>query len=310
VTWGDVVDDAEGVARPDFAHAALFYSGPGEYLAGVGGFVWDGLARGAPVLVAVPPDKLSLLRRHLGADAGRVCLVDIAEAGRNPGRILTALTDFADQHGNRRVWLVGEPIWPARTPAEIREATRHEALVNLAFAGLPATALCPYDRAGLPARALTDAERTHPTIRGRGPSAGFTDPLVLNAECDAPAEDGPAHAVRFAFGPAELRRVRTRAEEFGRAAGLSDEAVIDLTLAVGEAADNAVQHGGGGGRLTMWCAGTGVVVEIIDAGRLTDPLAGRRRPSLNAPGGRGLWMIHQLCDLVELGPGVLRLHLG
>jgi anti-sigma regulatory factor (Ser/Thr protein kinase) len=133
---------------------------------------------------------------------------------------------------------------------------------------------------------------------------------VLNAECDTSAEDGPAHAARFAFGPTELYQLRARVEEFGRAAGLSAEAVIDLTLAVGEAADNAVRHGGGGGKLTMWCEGTGVVVEIHDAGRLTDPLAGRRRPTLHAPGGRGLWMIHQLCDLVELGPGVLRLHLG
>ncbi|PLW72621.1 sensor histidine kinase, partial [Streptomyces sp. DJ] len=46
-----------------------------------------------------------------------------------------------------------------------------------------------------------------------------------------------------------------------------------------------------------------------------DPLAGRRRPSPeSADGGRGLWMIHQLCDLVETRAGsgglVLRMHMA
>ncbi len=42
------------------------------------------------------------------------------------------------------------------------------------------------------------------------------------------------------------------------------------------------------------------MAEIRDAGHLADPLAGRRRPALaSVNGGRGLWLIHQLCDLVE-----------
>ena len=37
-----------------------------------------------------------------------------------------------------------------------------------------------------------------------------------------------------------------------------------------------------------------------DAGYLEDPLAGRTMPTARQVGGRGLWLVHQLCDLVEI----------
>ncbi|MFD8638520.1 ATP-binding protein, partial [Streptomyces sp. NPDC059656] len=89
----------------------------------------------------------------------------------------------------------------------------------------------------------------------------------------------------------------------------------DLVLAVSEAAANSLSHGGGKGTLRLWdSADSGVVAEIRDGGHLADPLAGRGRPSLASPhGGRGLWMIHQLCDLVEIRASAdsltLRLHM-
>jgi len=42
-------------------------------------------------------------------------------------------------------------------------------------------------------------------------------------------------------------------------------------------------------------------------------MAGRRRPAADAAAGRGLWLINQLCDLVELRSGAagttLRMHI-
>jgi DcmR-like sensory protein len=35
--------------------------------------------------------------------------------------------------------------WPGRSPEELREVIRHEALVNLALADIPVSVLCPYD---------------------------------------------------------------------------------------------------------------------------------------------------------------------
>jgi hypothetical protein len=39
------------------------------------------------------------------------------------------------------------------------------------------------------------------------------------------------------------------------------------------------------------------------AGRIDDPLVGRRSPDHDGEHGRGMWLINQLCDLVELRPG-------
>ena len=47
-----------------------------------------------------------------------------------------------------------------------------------------------------------------------------------------------------------------------------------------------------------------VVIEFSDAGHLADPLAGRLTPPLESPGGRGLYLVNQLCDLVQVRSGL------
>src|SRR4051812_46893124 len=82
-------------------HQALFYRDTDEYLTGTVPFVRGGLELGEPVLVAVPEPRLRLLRGELGGAAARVRLVDMADAGRNPGRIIPkVLRAFADAHPN------------------------------------------------------------------------------------------------------------------------------------------------------------------------------------------------------------------
>jgi hypothetical protein len=47
------------------------------------------------------------------------------------------------------------------------------------------------------------------------------------------------------------------------------------------------------------CSGTHAICEARDAGLITDPLVGRRRPDILArDGGAGLWSANQLSDLV------------
>ncbi|MEU8434450.1 sensor histidine kinase [Streptomyces sp. NPDC029216] len=303
-----------------FVHSALFYEDLGQYLGGVGGFVRAALGADEPVLVAVPGLRLGPLRESLGGGPD-VAYLDMTTLGRNPGRILAALRDFAERHEGRPARIVGEPIWPGRTEAEVLEATRHEALINTAFAGRAATVLCPYDVAGLPGTVVADARRTHPTLieKGRepaGPSPAYADASVVCADCDLPlSEPGPG-AVGLHYTHGELAAVRDFVEAWARDASLAAGRRGDLVLAVSEAAANSLGHGGGQGTLRLWAdAGHGVVAEVRDGGRLADPLAGRRRPSLaSANGGRGLWMIHQLCDLVETRSTpsglVLRLHMA
>ena len=64
----------------------------------------------------------------------------------------------------------------------------------------------------------------------------------------------------------------------------------------------------------MWHDGDELLCEIHDKGTLADPLAGRRRPAPDAAGGHGLWLVNQLCDLVELRSGpagtTVRMHMA
>lgn len=304
-----------------FVHPALFYQDLPGYVAGVGGFVRGALSAGEPVLVAVPGPHLDALRESLGESAADVTWTDMTELGRNPGRILAALQDFADRHATRAARIVGEPIWPGRSAAEVLEATRHEALINTAFAGRPATILCPYDVGALAPAVVADARRTHPTLIEEGrdlPSPAYTDASRVSAGCDLPLLEPDGDVPRLEYSHGGLAEVREYAEAWARGTALTPARRGDLVLAVSEAAANSLSHGGGKGTLRLWATGgarAGVVVEISDGGRLADPLAGRRRPSLaSANGGRGLWMIHQLCDLVEVRATesgfTLRLHMA
>jgi anti-sigma regulatory factor (Ser/Thr protein kinase) len=80
----------------------------------------------------------------------------------------------------------------------------------------------------------------------------------------------------------------------------------DFVLAVDELASNSVRHGGGRGVVRVWVHRQEIVCEVRDQGAITDPLAGRVRPALNQFGGRGLWLVNSLCDLVQIRPGAVR----
>jgi anti-sigma regulatory factor (Ser/Thr protein kinase) len=71
-------------------------------------------------------------------------------------------------------------------------------------------------------------------------------------------------------------------------------------LAVSEVAANTLRHTRSPGTLAIWHDADEVVCEIRDAGVITDPLAGQRRPPANSSGGHGLWIVHQVCDQVEM----------
>jgi anti-sigma regulatory factor (Ser/Thr protein kinase) len=62
-----------------------------------------------------------------------------------------------------------------------------------------------------------------------------------------------------------------------------------------------------------WRENDALLCEVADAGHIADPLAGRELPPPDQLGGRGLWLVNQLCDLVQLrsspGRSVVRLHM-
>ncbi|MGV9555713.1 anti-sigma factor RsbA family regulatory protein [Streptomyces sp. NPDC003401] len=285
-----------------FLHPALFYRTDQDYTDHLVPFVREGLALGEPVAVAVPGRRLELIRAGLGPDAGDVLLLDMTEAGRNPGRIIPGvLRAFADARPDARVRIVGEPVWPGRGPVEYPACAQHEALINASFEGRAATVLCPYDAGALDEDVLADARITHPTLIADGrerASEVYDWRSVVDRynEVLVPAPDAAA----FSFGSAALPDARRFA--VGRAAelGLGGQRLQDTELAVAELTTNSVVHGGGQGTLRIWAEAGQVVCEVSDRGRLIDPLAGRRPPARGQIGGRGLMLVHYVADLVRL----------
>jgi anti-sigma regulatory factor (Ser/Thr protein kinase) len=288
-----------------FRHIGFFYLSPVEYAQGVAGFLRAGLAAGEPAFTAVPSAKVSLIRDVLGADARHVEFADMADMGRNPARIIPRVLTFTSRHPGRRVRYVGEPAWPSRTDAELREATRHEALVNLAFDATDVDILCPYDNVGLDPAVVADAMRTHPlmlsALSGGGyeESPGFADPSLIPSSCALPLPAPPPDALSHRYRT-NLSEVRVLVFAHARDAGLTEARANDLVLAVSEVAANTLRHTPSYGTLDIWHDQREIICEVRDEGTITDPLAGRRLPDPAASGGHGLWLVHQVCDLVEL----------
>jgi anti-sigma regulatory factor (Ser/Thr protein kinase) len=287
----------------DLVHSALFYRSEHEYLEAVVPTIDEWLCAARPVLVSLPGDKLSVLRRALGiigeeldGDATpNLTVTDITEVGRNPGRILGLIGCFVRQHRNRQVLLIGEPVWPGRTAAEYPACVQHEALVNLALAGHAVTGLCLYDAARLSDTALADARLTHPLIRRAGTQHHNPEYAVDVAlrRSNEPLSTSPAAANFTVHELTDLSGARRCAYRYARLLGMCPERIDDLQLIATELATNSLRHTGESCRLAFWHHNGYLICEASDVGPLDDPLAGRRSTQ------SGLFVVNAVADLVR-----------
>jgi anti-sigma regulatory factor (Ser/Thr protein kinase) len=305
---------------PGFHHEAVFYRDDDEYLAGTVPDIRDAVAGDGAALVAVANTKQELLRQALGADAEHVQFVDMERLGRNPACIIPAWREFLRDVDPARpgpVVGVGEPVWPGRSNAELVECSRHESLLNLAFEGGRAwRLLCPYDAGALDEAVLDEACRNHPQL-GRGGDRWASDrycgPRAVLARDDTLPTPSRG-TVELAFGEDDLVLIRDFVTHSARGAGFAGERLADLVLAVNELVSNTMRHAGGTGVLRLWADGDTFFCEVRDGGRIENPLAGRDRPSDLRGGGRGLWIVNHLCDLVQVrssaAGSVIRVHMA
>ena len=300
-------------ARSRFRHEAYLHRGDEEFLPGALQYVREGLALDETVVVVEPGPRLAMVRDALGDDGEAVTFLDIAEVGGNPGRLLPLLASAVAEHSGagRGLRVLGEGTHAGRRPTEIAESLVHEALVNHSFGPGPGwRLLCPYDVAALSPAVVEAALRSHPAWCG--PAGGGPCPTYVPAgdgsdlatlTGDTPLPPPTDVVLRGEFGRRDLPAVRRTVRQFARSCGLPEEKIADLELAASELAANSVRHGGGTGSVGMWREPDAVVVEFTDAGRLDDPLAGRRRPEDRQASGMGLYLVHQLCDLVQVRTG-------
>jgi transcriptional regulator with XRE-family HTH domain len=174
----------EGSAsRPTMlGHSAFPYRTDDQFQTTVGRFLAEGIERSEALLAVTTVPNIELLQAHLGKDAHKVEFIDASGFYTSPIAALDGFRTFADaQLGLGATWVrvVGEPVWPGRSDAEVRLWTRYESLFNLLFAASPLTIVCPYDERSVAPEIVSQATLTHPHTmgdQGFSPSPGYADP--------------------------------------------------------------------------------------------------------------------------------------
>ncbi|MET0615800.1 MAG: anti-sigma factor RsbA family regulatory protein [Thermoleophilaceae bacterium] len=288
-----------------FHHEALFYSGDEEFVDRCRGFAEEGLDRDEPVLVMVGCRKLELLRGALGERAAAVQFADMEDVGRNPARIIPAWAHFVAASGGPSSGMrgIGEPIWADRRPDEIDECQLHESLINLAFVGANSFQLvCPYDTSALADEVIAEARHSHPVVSSDGSAAACGDYAGMDkvaSRFSEPLPRPPPDAERLEVGVDDLSAARRLVRARAIAAGLGQRA-DDFALAASEVLSNSLQHAHESGTLRIWDEPDGIVCEVRDHGRILEPLVGRVEPAASQLGGKGIWLVNLVCDLVQV----------
>jgi anti-sigma regulatory factor (Ser/Thr protein kinase) len=129
-------------------------------------------------------------------------------------------------------------------------------------------------------------------------------------EAPVDVRHGPPERGAWQVTAPVLADMRHRVHDAARRAGLGPDDADRFTVAVNEVVINALQHGGGVAEVSIGYD-SGVVVTVADRGSgfvLDGPL---HLPPPDQEHGRGLWLVHRLCDdvSVDRGPDGTRVRL-
>jgi anti-sigma regulatory factor (Ser/Thr protein kinase) len=116
------------------------------------------------------------------------------------------------------------------------------------------------------------------------------------------------------FGETTLRILRETVLAHATDVGMPEGRALDVMLAVHELAANAVEHGGGTGRLRMSVTNRELICQVSDPGPASSGLS-RNTPGSQRPGataqiapwpyepGHGLWLVRQIADHINVNSG-------
>jgi anti-sigma regulatory factor (Ser/Thr protein kinase) len=117
----------------------------------------------------------------------------------------------------------------------------------------------------------------------------------------------------LAFTRERLGELRRFVAQGATEASLDPARIGDLVLAVNELATNSVRHAGGAGTLRIWREGDMLLCDVLDQGHISLPSVCPIAPEPTQITGRGLWIVGQLCDLVQIHTShrgsVVRVHM-
>ena len=299
-----------------FQHTAVRHSAPEELTDALLPFVESALQSGDRVFVNLGADGCDRLRDAVGADAERIRWTDSSTWHPHPSRRLRAIQDLVDEEAPvsgalGRMLFIGQCPFDSADPDLVTEWERFDAVLNHALGGAPADMVCAYDAVTLPAEVIARVPSAHSHLAA---DDGTTGGPSVSAEYVEPEDYLLAHQIELAPLPSGAARVRGRvkpseARALVRAVVRPDDAVSrarieDLVVAASEIVTNAWNARATSVDFACWHADGEIGIQVDDDGPgLTDPLAGYRRPDMTATGGRGLWIVRQLADLVQIASG-------
>ncbi|HZG92958.1 MAG TPA: ATP-binding protein [Pseudonocardia sp.] len=298
-------------------HEAVAYHSTTDLAARIAPRIAEATAAGDPVLAVVDLDVRKALVHELGDAARGVRFDEPAIVHALPAFTVAARwarTNRRITTPDGRALVVGQRLedLPGCGPTHW---ARLDIGLDVATAHLPITVLCPFP-AGSPQELV---HATHPWVEssaGVAAGQGYRPPkeAVLDFPPPPPPDLGRPVAHR-PFDLTGLAEVRGTVTAVAGASGMDPEDVADLVLAVNELASNSIEHGPGAGLLRMWDRPEGITVEVADGGHMHVPFPGLTLPPPEGERGRGLWLVSELCDVLqvwsdeELGT-VIRVRIG
>ena len=275
-------------------HNVLAYSGTRGFTEAAVEAVASALAAGAAAVVFADAEQIAHVRGELGNGAGALVAIDRSVAGRNPARVIPTLQNLVDAHRDAGVRCISEPVRADDSAAVRSEVALHELILQLpAFRAWNCQLTCAYDDSLDPA-VVARIAASHDSHADPGDA-------VDRARAEA-LPTRPIDSEELGVDRTTLSALRGFIEGRAAKAGLDDERVDDLVYAVNEVVTNSICHGEGRARVSFWVGddNRSVTCEVRDRGWIRDPLAGRIAPHPDRPSGRGLWLVNQLCDLVQV----------
>lgn len=292
-----------------FVHTAVSHRSTRELVAIVGPVVRGWLARRDRVFVNLAAERVAALRAALGEDADRVRWSDTYHWSPHPARRLRALQELVDgeeRHGSGQLRYLGECAFPAGPPELVAEWERYDAVLNDALAAATVTVVCTYDAGTVPGGVTDHIASTHPFLGVDPfvPSDGYQPSLEYLAppRTLSPLPESATGVVGRPT-PAEARSLVRRVLRTPGATWSSRpvQAVDDLAVVATELVTNSWQVGAESIGVSCWRNDGEMGIQVDDDGPgLDDVFAGYRRPVSAHAGGRGLWIVRQMADLVEI----------
>jgi anti-sigma regulatory factor (Ser/Thr protein kinase) len=317
----EMEDGNEAARTPAVRHRALLAGSPDEVDEGVAAFVAEGVDAGAGLLLAMSDGARARLRALVGPALDEAAVLETARLYSSPAWTLARLRREIEGRtaAGRPLRIVGAPDWFDRPVAEREVWMSADAVANVAFtpsAAAPVELLCAYDTSAAPPDVVTAVPRTHPEVveAGRTSRSGaYTDPaLYCTRHRDRPLPPLPEPVEVHEFDAATLAPLRRAVADAASAADVDPRRVPEVVLVVNEAATNSVRHAGGSGIVRLAVTPEHLVCDVVDTGVITAPFAGLLPPERTGDGGYGLWLVHQLCDLVQVRSGpagtTMRMH--